>query len=120
MGSSATTTTIPPLAPVMEAFMNGSAATFKPTCFMQTMERLPAYDMPMADSMAVFSLPAQMLCTSPARPCLEFWINSVISVEGVPGYAYTPDKPASNAAWATASSPKKSVLDIKNVFNLIY
>src|SRR5574344_1820510 len=37
---------------------------------------------------------------------------AVISVEGVPGYAYTPDKPASNAACALASSPSKSCLSI--------
>jgi len=36
---------------------------------------------------------------------LFFCIYSVISVEGVPGYAYTPERPPSIAACAIASSP---------------
>ncbi len=67
--------------------MNGSAATFKPTCFIQTRARLPAYDIPMAASIAVFSLADQQRCTLPSSACLECWIYSVISVDGVPGYA---------------------------------
>ena len=39
-GSSATTTTKPPLAPVSAALMNGSAATLRPTCFIETSARL--------------------------------------------------------------------------------
>ena len=40
-GSSAVMTTNPPRTPVTEAAMNGSAATFKPTCFMDTSARTP-------------------------------------------------------------------------------
>jgi len=38
------------------AFMNGSAATLSPTCFIATSTRFPAYDTPMASSSATFSL----------------------------------------------------------------
>ncbi len=41
-GSSALTMTSPASMPVMEAYMNESAATFKPTCFMAARARLPA------------------------------------------------------------------------------
>ncbi len=49
-GSSALTTTSPPLAPVMAEFMNGSAATFRPTCLKDTRARLPANEAPRASS----------------------------------------------------------------------
>ena len=51
-GSSALTTTSPALTPVSESVMNGSAATFSPTCFMVTIVRTPASDAPTAVSMA--------------------------------------------------------------------
>jgi hypothetical protein len=51
-------------------------------------------------------------------------MNSVISVEGVPGYAYTPLMPACTAPRAMASSPNNNLvgtiiaLDLKRT-NLI-
>ena len=57
-GSSATTSTNPPLTPVYAAVYSGSAATFIPTCFMTHIERTPAMDAPMATSVATFSLGA--------------------------------------------------------------
>ena len=52
---------------------------------MQTRARLPTNDMPRAASSAVFSLADQLqwMPRSRVRGCI--WINSVISVEGVPG-----------------------------------
>ena len=41
-GSSALTTTNPPFTPRYAALINGSDATFKPTCFMLTAARRPA------------------------------------------------------------------------------
>ena len=55
-GSSALTMTSPPLTPVSERLMNGSAATLRPTCFMVTMARQPASEAPTAVSSATFSL----------------------------------------------------------------
>ena len=63
--------------------------------------------------MAVFSLVHQRL-----RICgAFFWIYYVISVDGVPGYEYTPDSPASMAPWAIASSPNNNffILNYKKV-----
>jgi hypothetical protein len=38
-------------------------------------------------------------------------MNSVISVEGVPGYAYTPLIPACTAPSAIASSPNNNLVE---------
>ena len=54
---------------------------------MQTNARLPAYDIPMADSMAVFSLADHNDLIFFSLACFDPWIYSAISVEGVPGYA---------------------------------
>ena len=85
LGSSAAITIRPPLTPVIAELMKQSAATFMPTCFMQTNARLPAYDIPNAASMAVFSLADQRLCMFRSFVIGDSWIYSVISVEGVPG-----------------------------------
>ena len=84
-GSSAATTTRPPFTPVMAELIKASAQTFIPTCFIQTNARFPAKDMPSAASMAVFSLVHQRLCRPRSRETGSVWMNSVISVEGVPG-----------------------------------
>ena len=84
-GSSAASTTRPPFTPVTAALTKASAQTFMPTCFIHTSARLPAYDMPSAASIAVFSLVHQRLRTPRSRANGLCWINSVISVEGVPG-----------------------------------
>ena len=84
-GSSAARTTRPPLTPVMALFTNASAQTFIPTCFMHTRARFPAYDIPRAASIAVFSFVHQRLRMPRSRARGLFWMNSVISVEGVPG-----------------------------------
>ncbi len=76
---------MPPLAPVMAELTKASAATFRPTCFMQTIERLPANDMPSAASTAVFSLVDQALWIPRSAVSGWPWMYSVISVEGVPG-----------------------------------
>lgn len=94
-----------------DAFMKGSAATLSPTCFMQTRLRFPAYDMPSAASRAVFSLVLQAERTVFPGSRWARCINSVISVEGVPGYAYTPEIPASNAPCAMASAPSNSFVN---------
>ena len=62
--------------------------------------------LPKAASMAVFSFVLQRQWIPLSFVTGEPWIYSVISVEGVPGYAYTPEIPASIAACAMASSPK--------------
>ena len=83
-GSSATTTTRPPLIETIAEFMNGSAATFKPTCFIDVSARRPANDTPSACSYAVFSL-VDHVALGP--PCFCSWRTrySRISVDGVPG-----------------------------------
>ncbi len=52
---------------------------------MQTIERLPANDMPSAASTAVFSLVDQALWIPRSAVSGWPWMYSVISVEGVPG-----------------------------------
>ena len=82
LGSSATITARPPPTPVIALLTNASAATLRPTCFMLTVARLPAHDMPSASSYATFSFGDQRVCTSsPVRRSM----NSKISVDGVPG-----------------------------------
>src|SRR3972149_4914238 len=44
--------------------MNASAATLRPTCFMDASARLPAKDAPMATSSATFSLVDHCACRS--------------------------------------------------------
>ena len=56
LGSSATTSTSAPFTPVSAELMNGSAATFRPTCFMAASARTPEKEAPMATSQATFSL----------------------------------------------------------------
>ena len=70
-GRRAATTTSPPLAPVIAELTKASAATFMPTCFMQTSARLPANDMPSASSTAVFSFDDHVRWTprAAARGC---------------------------------------------------
>ena len=79
-GSSALTTTRPALTPVSDTVMKGSAATFRPTCFMVTMVRTPASDAPTATSRATFSLTHHSLWIPSSLA-----VASMISVEGVPG-----------------------------------
>ena len=71
------------------------------TCFIQTKARC-RYEFLM-HFVAVFSLHA-ILNEYVFLGFLDFWINSVISVR-VPGYAYTPEIPASIAPRAIASAP---------------
>ena len=52
---------------------------------MQTNAFFPAYDMPMALSMAVFSLADQLDLIFLSLASLEACMYSVISVDGVPG-----------------------------------
>ena len=78
-------TIVPPLTPVMAELIKQSAATFMPTCFMQTSERFPAKDIPKAASIAVFSLEHQRLWIPFSAVTGDIWMYSVISVEGVPG-----------------------------------
>ena len=80
-GSSAVTTTMPPVAPTYVNVMSGSIATFSPTCFMAVSARAPAIDAPIAVSMATFSFTAHSHLTV----SLNLAMFSRISVEGVPG-----------------------------------
>ena len=80
-GSSAETTTRPPVAPTYVKVMSGSIATFSPTCFMAVSARAPAIEAPMAVSMATFSFTAHSHMTV----SLNFAMFSRISVDGVPG-----------------------------------
>ena len=76
----------------MYAIVNsGSAATFKPTCFMEATVLAPAIDAPAADSTATFSFGAHSAFIS----SLYKAIFSSISVLGVPGYAEANLTPAS-------------------------
>ena len=59
---------------------NGSAATFRPTCFIVAMARAPASEAPTATSSATFSFGDHSQSTSPSRVSV-----SRISVLGVPG-----------------------------------
>ena len=79
-GSSATHTTSPPFTPVYAAVNSGSAATFRPTCFIAAKLRAPATDAPSAASSATFSLGAHSAYISSYAAA-----HSVISVDGVPG-----------------------------------
>ena len=79
-GSSALTMTRPPLTPVRDSVMNGSAATLRPTCFMVTMVRTPASEAPTAVSSATFSLTHHSAWMPSRRAAV-----SMISVDGVPG-----------------------------------
>jgi hypothetical protein len=79
-GSSALTMTRPALTPVSVSVSSGSAATLRPTCFMVTIVRAPARDVPTAVSSATFSL-THHSAWMPSRPAAV----SMISVEGVPG-----------------------------------
>ena len=106
-GSSATTMTMPPLTPMYSRLMRGSAATFRPTHFMVTSERAPAYDAPAATSSAAFSFTDHSTYTSPG---LRFATVSMISVEGVPGYPATTSTPAASAPSAIASFPIRNSL----------
>ena len=106
-GSSATTMTMPPLTPMYSRLMRGSAATFRPTHFMVTSERAPAYEAPAATSSAAFSLTDHSTYTSPG---FRFATVSMISVEGVPGYPATTSTPAESAPSAIASFPIRNSL----------
>jgi hypothetical protein len=71
--------------------------------------------------MAVFSLDDHSRCTLPSDAWGEDWTYSIISVEGVPGYAYMPLKPESRAACAIASSPSSNIFCIEfQLYDLIY
>ena len=59
---------------------SGSAATFRPTCFMQQAARTPPTAAPWATSRATFSFGAHSQYSSG-----YFAASSVISVLGVPG-----------------------------------
>ena len=107
LGSSADTTTNPPLMRVIAEFINGSAATFKPTCFIETIARFPANETPRDCSYATFSLTHQL--ARMGSPSLAFLMRySIISEAGVPGYEYPAVRPAWMAPNATASSPSKT------------
>ena len=81
LGSSALTSTRPPMAPMWVKVISASMATFRPTCFMATSARTPASEAPMPISRATFSLTDHsQLITS-----LNWTMFSRISVEGVPG-----------------------------------
>ena len=80
-GSSAETTTMPPVAPTYVNVISGSIATLSPTCFIAVSERAPAIEAPTAVSIATFSLTAHSHFTV----SLNFAMFSRISVDGVPG-----------------------------------
>ncbi len=95
--------THPPFTPVYENVNRGSAATFRPTCFITAMDRLPAKDAPKATSRATFSFGHHSAYT---WGCLTtFWR---ISVDGVPGYPAATFTPASKIPSAIASLPESS------------
>ena len=83
---------------------NGSAATFKPTCFIAAKDLAPAIDAPMTASNATFSFGAHSARIS----SLYNAAFSSISVLGVPGYAEAYLTPASYAPRAIASFPVSS------------
>ena len=68
------------MTPVSDSVMNGSAATFSPTCFIVTRLRTPASEAPTAVSSATFSLMHHSAWTPGMVAAV-----SRISVEGVPG-----------------------------------
>ena len=90
-GSSAVITTNPPFIPVYATVNNGSAATLRPTCFIDATVLAPANAPPAADSKATFSFGAHSATIS----FLYKAIFSSISVLGVPGYADAYLTPAS-------------------------
>ena len=106
-GSSATASTSPPLTDTRAEFMNGSAATFRPTCFMDTSARRPASDTPSA------SFVRRLLVRAPGgvrRP-----VSGGVSQEEFQdfgrrgaGVAVCGVTPAWMAPSATASSPSNT------------
>ena len=101
-GSSADTTTMPPFTPTYASDISGSAATFKPTCFIVTIVRAPPYAALAATSIAAFSFTDHSKCTP---SCGYLDIVSTISEDGVPGYPDTRLTPAANAPSAIAPFP---------------
>ena len=83
--------------------MNGSEATFRPTCFMHAMALAPAIAAPEATSTATFSLGDHCALIS-----LYLASSARISLLGVPGYAAATVTPASQAPLAIASFPCKT------------
>ena len=80
-GSSAEIITRPPLTPVYERVINGSAARLSPTCFIEARALAPAIDAPDAASNATFSFGDHSAYIS--IYLLAMFSN--ISVLGVPG-----------------------------------
>ena len=107
--------TAPPFTPVYAIVNNGSAATFKPTCFMHAIVLTPAYDAPATTSSATFSFGAHSVYTSG-----YFAAYSLISVDGVPGYADITLPPASYIPLATASFPSIIFFIISSIYVLFY
>ncbi len=106
-GSSATIITSPPFTPIYDAVNSGSAATFRPTCFMEANALTPTIDAPIATSNATFSFGDHSEYIS-----VYLTILSLISVLGVPGYAADTLQPASYAPRANASFPSISILPV--------
>ena len=84
-GSSAQISSIPLLRSKCAALMNGSAATFRPTCFMTAQERTPVKAALTAISNATFSLtPHSTTVFAPSSSAYPA-IAGRISDDGVPG-----------------------------------
>ena len=84
-GSSAQISSIPLLRSKCAALMNGSAATFRPTCFMTAHERTPVKAALTAISNATFSLtPHSTTVFAPSSSAYPA-IAGRISDDGVPG-----------------------------------
>ena len=54
-GSSQTAKTMPPSTPVYAKVIAASAATFSPTCFIETIDLTPVIEAPAATSVATIS-----------------------------------------------------------------
>jgi hypothetical protein len=105
--------TKPPFVPIYAALINGSDATFSPTCFMLTAERRPEILPANAISKATFSFMAHWACMGMDR--WSFWdiTDARISEAGVPGYDAATTHPFSRSPRAMASFPSMRVGVVK-------
>ena len=97
---------MPPVTPEYARVIMGSAATLRPTCFMNTNDFRPEEAAAAETSMATFSF-VENSKYMPASDA-SFSRRLPISEEGVPGYVDAKSTPASNSPLTMASLPRRS------------
>ncbi len=109
---------IAPLTPEYARVIMGSAATFRPTCFMKTMDLTPDDAAAAAVSIATFSFTEN----SKYIPTLWDIFSRLlpISDEGVPGYVEANFTPASMSPRVIASFPSSRSLPLFDKMSAIF